>query len=149
MNVSNLVDMYDHYECLVHLSCVVQHIWVEVANGKLLTHTDRILRIYFCQRLVATFVTHHHLFSYMKSIQNIHNILTVKKKILINAKLFYWPVNSSSIYCPLSNCWRTMFNKSRDIDVTMSRGVVQILGLDGWGYWKHLMDKWIKKLKKN
>ena len=26
-------------------------------------------------------------------------------KFLPVAKLIYWPVNSSSIYCPLSNCW--------------------------------------------
>ena len=62
-------------------------------------------------------------------IQNQYNEYTtfwlLIKKIPICCKSVYWPVNKSSIYCPLSKCWPMdllyWFNKSFDIDVTLSK----------------------------
>ena len=71
-------------------------------------------------------------------IQNQYNEYTtfwlLIKKIPIRCKSVYWPVNKSSIYCPLSKCWPMhllyWFNKSPDIDVTLS---------------KHLPDSWLSR----
>ena len=54
------------------------------------------------------------------------------KKPLYDAKMFYWPVNSSSIYCPLS-----IINKTS-----------RFLGLDGQESWKHLIYiyMWVERV---
>ena len=78
-------------------------------------------------------------------------LLTTKSLLVV--KLFYWPINSSSIYYPLSKCWAvalfSLVNKSRDIDVPTSR---RRSYSQNWRtrILKHLMDIWVnnKILKK-
>ena len=75
-------------------------------------------------------------------------------KSLIVVKLFYWPINISSIYYPLSNCWAlalfSLVNKSRDNDVTTSK---RRSDFQNWRtrILKHLMDIWVnnKLFKRN
>ena len=70
-------------------------------------------------------------------------LLTTKS--LVVAKLFYWRVNSSSTYC-LTNGLIFIGLISQVKLMSQCRCVVQILGLDGQGYWKHLMDMWVERV---
>ena len=69
--------------------------------------------------------------------------MTVNKNIPICYKLFYWPVNSASIYCSLSNCWpRALFyipSISHYIDITMVRRCPDS---------RTLMDMWVERVNK-
>ena len=97
-------------------------------------------------------VIHHHFFSYIKTTQNIHNILTVNNKIPISCKLIYWPGQQFIDLLPaielLTDGLIFICSISHMILTSQCRSVVQILGLDGRGYWKHLMDMWVERVNK-
>ena len=86
-------------------------------------------------------IMHHHVFSYLKPKQKIHNIFAVNKKIPTSWKTY--PLTGQHFIDPYFH-W---FSKSRDIDVTMSK---RLPDSRNWRtrIFKHLMDmcewkKWI------
>ena len=60
-------------------------------------------------------------FSYIKAIHEIHNILTVNNKIPISCKTVLLTGQQFIDLLPAIELYFHWFNKSRDIDVTMSR----------------------------